>query len=124
MSENLKDERSAENCIFCKIINKKIESKIIYEDDDVFCFEDINPQAPFHCLVIPKKHIPTLNDGGELDEALLGKLLLTASKVATIKGYEQTGFRTVINTEKQAGQVVWHIHLHVLAGRAMTWPPG
>ena len=118
------DERSKENCIFCKIINREMDSKIIYEDENVLCFEDINPQAPFHCLVIPKKHIPTLKDVTDEDTELMGKLLHAASKVATQEGFKETGFRTVVNTEKQAGQVVWHIHLHILAGRDMKWPPG
>ena len=122
MSEQEKNDE--QNCIFCKIIKREVEAKIVYEDDDILCFTDINPQAPFHGLIIPKKHIPTINDAKEQEAELLGKLLLAAAKVAKQEGFDVSGYRAVFNTNKDAGQVVWHIHMHLLAGRGFGWPPG
>jgi histidine triad (HIT) family protein len=112
------------DCLFCKIINKEIPAKIVYEDDTVLAFEDINPQAPLHILVIPKKHIATTLDVTEDDNALIGQLLQVANSLAREKSVAARGFRTVINCNSDAGQTVFHIHLHLLAGRPMSWPPG
>ncbi len=110
-------------CIFCKIINKEIESKIVYEDDRCVAFEDINPQAPVHILVVPKKHISALRKADEEDRELLGHVLKIASKIALEKGLEK-GYRIVVNDGEEAGQTVFHIHFHLLGGREMGWPPG
>jgi histidine triad (HIT) family protein len=112
------------NCLFCKIINKEIPAKILYENDTVLAFEDVNPQAPVHILVIPKKHIATTLDVTEEDNALIGELLQVANSLAREKGVAERGFRTVMNCNSDAGQTVFHIHLHLLAGRPMNWPPG
>jgi histidine triad (HIT) family protein len=112
------------NCIFCKIAKKEIPANLIFEDDDVFAFHDINPQAPIHAVVIPKKHIASLLAAGSSDEALLGKLLTASQKAAKDLGLVENGFRVVINTGTDGGQTVDHLHLHVLGGRSLTWPPG
>ena len=111
-------------CFFCKIANKEVKSDIVYEDDDVIAFRDINPQAPTHILIIPKKHIATLNDAEDQDAALLGKINLTASKIANDLGFADDGYRVVMNCNGHGGQTVYHIHLHLLGERQMTWPPG
>lgn len=110
--------------IFTKIIAKEIPAKIVYEDADVLAFEDISPQAPVHILIIPKKEIPTLNDLQEEDALLMGKLFLVAKKIAKEQGFAEQGYRTVFNCNEDGGQTVNHIHLHLLAGRSLTWPPG
>lgn len=112
------------DCLFCRIVRKEIPASVIYEDDDVLAFNDINPQAPLHALVIPKRHIATLNDLSSQDDALAGQLVRTAASIAREQGYADRGFRTVFNTNAGAGQTVFHIHLHVLAGRGLMWPPG
>jgi histidine triad (HIT) family protein len=112
------------DCLFCKIIDRKIPSTIVYEDDRIIVFNDIAPQAPTHVLVVPKRHIPTLNDVGVEDEQLVGELVRRAAAIAREKGFAETGYRTLFNTNRGAGQTVFHIHLHLLGGRAMTWPPG
>jgi len=112
------------DCIFCKIVAGEIPAKLVYEDDRAVAFRDINPQAPTHVLVIPRSHIASLNEAGETDDALLGHLLLVAARVARAEGHAEGGYRTVINTGPDAGQSVFHVHVHVLAGRALTWPPG
>ena len=112
------------NCIFCKIIDKKMPSKIVYEDDIALAFEDINPQAPVHTLVIPKKHIATVLDLEEGDSHLMGHLVKIANKIAREKGIAERGFRLVTNCNPESGQEVYHIHLHLLGGRPMHWPPG
>lgn len=112
------------DCVFCKIADRKLPSKILYEDDISLAFEDINPQAPVHVLVIPKKHIATLLDLKEEDKGLIGHLFLIANRIAVEKGIARKGFRVVINCNKEAGQTVFHIHLHLLGGRPMHWPPG
>ena len=111
-----------ENCIFCAIIKGDIPTEKLYEDDDVVAFEDINAQSPEHFLVIPKKHIATPNDAE--DDALLGKLSLIAAKIAKERGFSEQGYRLVMNCNKDGCQSVYHIHLHCLGGRQMTWPPG
>ena len=114
----------SDSCIFCKIINKKIPSRIVYEDQHVFAFEDASPQAPVHILVVPKKHLPDIQSMEAADRELVGHLFLAATKIATDKGLVEKGYRTVINNGAGAGQTVFHIHLHLLAGRRFTWPPG
>ena len=112
------------SCFFCKIANREVDTEFLYEDKDVVAFKDINPQAPSHVLIIPKKHIATLNDAKHTDMALIGKLNLVAQKVAKELGHGDNGYRVVMNCNKHGGQTVFHIHLHLLAGRQMGWPPG
>lgn len=112
------------DCLFCKIASGKIPVKVVYEDDRALAFEDINPQAPVHILVIPRKHIPTALDIGEKEGELIGHIFRLAGRIAAEKGISQSGFRLVMNTHADAGQSVYHIHLHVLGGRKMHWPPG
>jgi histidine triad (HIT) family protein len=112
------------DCLFCKIIAGDIPATAVYQDDQLVVLRDINPQAPLHVLVIPRKHIPSLNDLGPEDDALVGSMFRRAAALAREHGYEQRGYRTVFNTNREAGQTVFHIHLHVLAGRGLTWPPG
>jgi len=112
------------DCIFCKIAAKQIPSKILYEDDKVIAFEDINPQAPVHTILIPKKHIETMNDCSDTDRELLGHLLLKVPEIAAKKGIKEKGYRLVTNCLESAGQVVMHIHFHILGGRGFGWPPG
>lgn len=110
--------------IFSKIIRREIPADIVYEDDEVLAFRDINPQAPVHVLVIPKKPIATLNDMQEEDVALLGRLHLAAKTIAEQEGVAESGYRVVMNCNEAGGQEVMHIHLHLLGGRRMQWPPG
>ena len=112
------------DCLFCRIVRKEIAASVVYEDDHLLVLNDINPQAPLHALVIPKRHIATLNDVSAADAPLVGEMVRRAAEVAREKGYADSGFRTVFNTNAEAGQTVFHIHLHVLAGRRLTWPPG
>lgn len=112
------------DCLFCNIVEKKIPAKIVYEDDQAVAFDDIHPQAPVHTLVIPKKHVAAVQECTESDQALLGHLLLTCSKVVKIKGLSESGSRIVVNTGRDGGQTVFHLHLHVAGGRQMGWPPG
>ncbi len=112
------------DCLFCKIIQRKIPSTIVYEDDRIIGFNDIAPQAPTHVLVVPKRHIPTLNDVGVEDEQLVGELVRRAAAIARERGFSETGYRTLFNTNRGAGQTVFHIHLHLLGGRPFGWPPG
>jgi len=111
-------------CLFCKIVNRQIPAKIVYEDERVVVIEDINPQAPLHVLVIPKTHIASLNDVTSGHDGLIGEMNRRAAIIARERGYADRGFRTVFNTNREAGQTVFHIHLHLLAGRPMEWPPG
>lgn len=110
--------------IFSKIIKKEIPADIVLEDDDVLAFKDINPQAPVHILIIPKKPIPTINDLEESDAELVGKIILTAKKIAKMMNIDQSGYRLVLNCNAAAGQTVFHLHCHLLGGRDMQWPPG
>lgn len=110
--------------IFQKIIDREIPADIVFEDDVCIAFRDVAPQAPVHCLVVPKKHIQRLSEAIPTDKELLGHLLLIASKVARIMGIVNTGFRTVINCGKDGGETVPHLHVHVLGGRSLQWPPG
>lgn len=112
------------DCIFCKIVNKEIPAKIVYEDDRILAFDDIRPQAPIHTLLIPKQHYSSLNEIPTDKKELLGDILIKARSVAQEKGVRESGFRIVLNTARDSGQDVFHIHFHVLGGRRMTWPPG
>ena len=112
------------DCLFCKMVSGEITPDIVYETDTVLAFRDINPQAPTHVLIIPKKHIETLADMAEQDVLLMGEIMLVAKKVAEIEGIAESGYRTVFNCKQDAGQEVYHIHLHLLGGRKMKWPPG
>lgn len=112
------------DCIFCKIGRKEIPSRFAYEDRLVVAFEDINPQAPHHTLIIPKTHLATLNDVGAEQESLLGHMMVVAARLAKDKGLDKEGYRVVANCLESAGQSVFHIHLHLLGGRRFTWPPG
>lgn len=111
------------DCLFCKIAAKQIPSKMVYEDEDVFAFEDIGPQAPTHLLIVPRKHFASLDDASPDDQAILGKLQLVAAQLAKKFNLSQ-GYRTVINSGAGAGQSVFHLHVHLLGGRAFRWPPG
>jgi histidine triad (HIT) family protein len=110
--------------LFAKIARREIPAQIVFQDDDVTAFRDINPGAPVHILIVPNKIIPTLNDVTPEDQAVLGKLLLTAARLAKEMGVDGSGYRVVMNTNSDGGQTVYHIHLHLLAGRRLTWPPG
>ena len=109
------------DCVFCKIANKDISAKIIYEDKNILAFPDINPITPTHILVIPKKHISSINDLGENDKELMGELFLAAQKIAKDKNVEKTGYRLIFNVGKDAGQSISHIHLHLLGGKKLLW---
>jgi len=112
------------NCLFCKIIAGEIPGEVVHQDEQCVVISDVNPQAPSHLLVIPREHLESLDDATQRDEALLGHLLRVGARMANSQGHADTGFRTVINTGAGAGQSVFHLHVHVLAGRAMNWPPG
>lgn len=113
-----------EDCLFCRIASKKIPSAAVYEDDELFAFDDIRPQAPVHVLIIPKLHFASLNEADEDKRALLGRLLGAAREIAKLKGVDRTGYRVVFNTGPDSGQEVTHIHAHLLGGRRLAWPPG
>ncbi len=112
------------DCIFCKIAAGEIESEVVYEDKRVIAFNDIEPQAPVHCVIIPKKHISTLLDLKEEDEGLIGHIFQVDNKIAKEKGIAEDGFRVVSNCNEAGGQTVFHIHYHLLGGRSLQWPPG
>jgi histidine triad (HIT) family protein len=112
------------NCIFCRIASGEIPANVVYEDEHVVAFRDLNPQAPTHVLVVPRRHIATLNDVGEADAELIGRMYLAAQAVAARDGIAEPGYRTVFNCNADAGQTVFHLHLHVLGGRVLEWPPG
>jgi histidine triad (HIT) family protein len=109
-------------CIFCKIIKKEINANILYEDDEIIAFDDVNPKAPVHILIIPKKHIATLNDIHQDDTLLAGKLMKKASDIASDLNIAEAGYRVVMNCNKEGGQEIYHIHLHLLGGKLLTWP--
>jgi len=112
------------DCLFCKIVSGDSPAEVLYQDERAVAFADIRPQAPVHILVIPRKHLSSLDQTSAEDEALLGHLLLVGSRLAREAGIVERGFRTVINTNEDAGQTVYHLHVHIIGGRRMTWPPG
>lgn len=112
------------DCLFCKMIAGEIPCNIVYENESVFAFRDIDPKAPTHILLIPRKHIRSINELGESDQTLAGELLLIAKKIAKDEGIDESGFRTIFNTNSDGGQTVFHMHMHILGGRKMAWPPG
>lgn len=112
------------NCIFCKISKKEIPSKIVFEDDQVTAFKDVNPEAPVHILIVPKRHIPDIHSMNEGDQPLVGHLFFCAKMIAVQLGLDARGYRMVINNGAGAGQSVFHLHLHLLSGRRFAWPPG
>lgn len=114
----------AEDCLFCKIAAKEIPATVVAEGEDWLAFRDINPQAPTHILIVPRKHLPSLNEMEEGDRELVGQLLLAAKGLAQAEGIADAGYRIVINTNAGAGQSVFHVHVHLLGGRALRWPPG
>ena len=119
------EENPVNNCIFCKIASGAIPSEVVYKDDHIVAFKDVNPQAPVHILVVPKEHdLESLNDASGRDAALLGHILYSAAKIANQMGLSEKGFRVVINTGPEAGQSIPHLHAHLLGGRDLSWPPG
>ncbi|KTD19704.1 histidine triad nucleotide-binding protein [Legionella londiniensis] len=112
------------DCLFCKIIGGDIPAKVIFENSEIMAFRDIKPQAPTHVLVVPKKHIATIADADTGDERLLGQMILAAKKIANEEGLTEKGYRLIFNVNSYGGQEIYHIHLHLLGGRQMTWPPG
>lgn len=112
------------SCLFCRIVNREIPASIVYEDDRLIAFNDINPQASTHVLVVPKRHIPTLNDLQQQDDGIVGEMVRRAAAIAKERGIDVPGYRTLFNTNKEAGQTVFHIHLHLIGGRSLGWPPG
>jgi histidine triad (HIT) family protein len=112
------------DCLFCKLLAGEIPASIVYEDERVIAFRDINPQAPTHVLVIPRRHVATLNDLGPGDDGLVGELVRRAAAIAGEQGHAERGYRVVFNCNADAGQTVFHIHLHLVAGRKLGWPPG
>jgi histidine triad (HIT) family protein len=115
---------SEKSCLFCRIIAGEIPGDLLHQDDHCVVLRDINPQAPLHALVVPREHLESLDDASQKDEVLLGHLLRIAARIANDQGHAETGYRTVINTGAGAGQSVFHLHVHLLAGRPMNWPPG
>lgn len=114
----------ASDCLFCRILEGEIPSEKVFEDEQVFAFRDISPQAPTHILVIPRKHITSLNELDDSDAPLMGRLVAAGAEIARQKGLSGQGYRCVINTGEHGGQSVHHIHLHLLGGRSLSWPPG
>ncbi len=114
----------SDDCLFCKIAAGEIPSTEVYSDDDFYAFRDINPGAPTHVLIVPRKHIPRITDAQSEDAELLGKLLIKANEIAQKEGITEKGFRYVINCNEWGGQTVFHVHLHILGGRPLAWPPG
>ena len=112
------------DCLFCKIISGQIPGQFVHQDDQLVAIRDINPQAPLHVLIIPRQHIATLNDLAAADDAIVGAMNRAAAAIAKEHGYADRGYRTVFNCNREAGQTVFHIHLHLLAGRGLDWPPG
>ena len=112
------------DCLFCKIIAKEIPASLVYEDEQLLAFNDINPQGPTHVLIVPKRHVATLNDLSASDDAIVGEMVRRAAAIANERGISVGGFRTVFNTNRDAGQTVFHIHLHLIGGRSLAWPPG
>lgn len=112
------------DCLFCKIVAGQIPANVVYKDDRLIAFKDINPQAPTHLLIVPRRHVASLNDLTSEDDGLVGEMVRSAASLATEYGHADRGYRTVFNCNADAGQTVFHIHLHLLGGRKMAWPPG
>jgi histidine triad (HIT) family protein len=112
------------SCLFCRIVQREVPASIVFEDERLLAFNDINPQASTHVLVVPKRHIETLNDVSATDDQLVGEMVRRAAAIAKERGISESGYRTVFNTNREAGQSVFHIHLHLLGGRSLGWPPG
>ena len=112
------------DCLFCKMVSGEITPDSVYEDDDVLAFRDIDPQAPTHVLIVPKQHVATINDLNPGNAELIGKMMLAAARVAQQEGFAEQGYRTLVNCNADGGQTVFHIHMHLLGGRVMGWPPG
>ena len=112
------------DCLFCKIIDRQIPASIVYEDERVLAFNDINPQAPTHVLIVPKRHIASLNELTAADDQIVGEVVRRAAEIAKARGISTGGYRAVFNTNREAGQTVFHVHLHLIGGRSMQWPPG
>ena len=112
----------ADDCLFCRIVRGEIPAKLVAETPECVAFRDVNPQAPLHVLVVPREHVASLNEAA--DPAQLGRLMALAAEIARLEGYAERGYRTVVNTGPDAGQTVFHVHLHLLAGRHLGWPPG
>lgn len=115
---------SAQDCIFCKIVDGSLPADLVYENESLIAFRDIDPKAPTHVLLIPRRHVATMNDLQDGDESLVGDLFITAARIAADEGLAEEGYRVVMNCNEAAGQSVFHIHLHLMGGRTMTWPPG
>ena len=115
---------AASECLFCRIVSGSIPANIVHRDDALVAFRDIDPKAPLHVLIVPAKHVATLNDLTPEDDALVGSMFRRAAVIASEHGYAERGYRTVFNCNREAGQTVFHVHLHVLAGRGLGWPPG
>ena len=113
-----------EQCLFCRIVAGEVDATIVFEDDHCLAFEDINPTAPTHVLVIPRQHIATVNELGDGDEGSVGHLVTVAQRIAAERGHDGDGYRLVINCNRAGGQTVYHLHLHLLGGRTLSWPPG
>lgn len=112
------------DCLFCKIAEGAIPATLVFEDNELVAFRDLHQQAPTHILIIPKQHISTINDATDKEQLLLGKMILRAKEIARAEGHSDTGYRLVFNINPDGGQTVYHVHLHLLGGRTMTWPPG
>ena len=115
---------SKDNCLFCRIVKGEIPSKVVMDTMDILAFEDVNPQAPVHILIVPKRHIEKVSDLKDTDAEMAGKLLLAANQLARENGIQESGYRIIFNCNKDAGQAVFHLHLHLLGGRKFSWPPG
>ena len=123
-SDCMNEVRENNDCLFCKIVEKKIPADIVYESEDIIAFKDIEPKAPIHCLIIPKKHISTINDIDGSNSNIIGLMYEAAAQLARIFNVDKDGYRVVMNCNSNGGQTVYHIHLHFLAGRQLSWPPG
>ncbi len=120
----MSDSARTGDCLFCRIASGDIPGAIVFQDDSLVAFKDVDPQAPLHVLIVPRKHIASLNELTSDDDVLVGSMLRRAAVLAKEHGYHERGYRTVLNTNRDSGQTVFHIHLHLLAGRSLTWPPG
>tara|TARA_B100000925_G_C21990462_1_gene466562 strand:- start:1649 stop:2047 length:399 start_codon:yes stop_codon:yes gene_type:complete len=123
-SDHMNDVGEKNDCLFCRIVEKKVPADIVYESDDLIAFKDIEPRAPIHCLIIPKKHISTINDIDRSNSNIIGLMYETAAQLARSFNVDKEGYRVVMNCNSNGGQTVYHIHLHFLAGRQLSWPPG